>query len=73
MLLDEFGLEVEEINVRRSAGHEELHDALGLRLVMQSAVGEQSIVAKHGRQGDTAQAAARMEEEVTTREHVLLR
>ena len=41
-----------------AAGHEELHDALGLGLVVQPAVGEQSVVAEHRRQRDAAQPAA---------------
>jgi len=71
VLLDKFGLEIEQIDVTRGPRHEELNDPLGLGLVMQPAIGtlwrvrKRSIRAKQRRKGEATQPATRLEEEIS--------
>jgi hypothetical protein len=44
VLLDEIGLEIEEINVAGTASHEELHDSLGLGCVVQPTIRPASLI-----------------------------
>ena len=76
VVLDELGLEVEEIEVAGRARHEELHDALRLRRELQrrgsgSRVEEaEGIARKHRGERDAAESATRAPEELAARERV---
>ena len=69
--LDEFRLEVEQVEMARRARHEELHHALRLCRMMQRAPehagrnsSEQLLAAEQSRERDTAEAAPALPEEV---------
>ena len=70
--LDEFRFEVEEVDVARAAGHEQLHDAFGLGGVMNAAigplrgVGEELFAAEERGECDAAEPAAGVKQEVAT-------
>ena len=83
--LDQLRLVVEGIDLAGGAGHEELHDALGLGAVVQPAIpvrlapqgrlvrGEETILAEQVGQGDASEPAAGMPEEVSAIHVRLLR
>jgi len=71
--LDEFRLEVEEIDVAGAAGHEELDNAFGPGGVVKTAIrarlpriGEKTFAAEERGERDAAEPAARVEQELTT-------
>jgi len=68
---DQLRLVIESVALAGGPGHEHLHDALGFRGMVQSAVqlgpwrvGEQAVVAEQPGHGDAAEPAAGLPEEV---------
>ncbi len=67
MIFEETRLEVERIALAGGAGHEELHDTPGLRSEVRPGLrsGEQSLLIEETCQGDAAESAAELPEELT--------
>ena len=65
--LDQLRLVVEGVALAGGAGHEELHDALGFRRMMQAngCIGEQSRFAQQLGEGDSAETAAVLPEKIS--------